>query len=55
MGRPLTDALVLRLGSQQLDQHENEPLWLRQIGFVSPAHLFAEDGNELDIPLDYAV
>lgn len=46
---------MLRLGPEQLEKHENEFLRLRQEFFVPPAHLFAEDGDELDIPLDYAV
>ena len=46
---------VLGFGSQQLHEHKNEFLRLRQVGFVRPAHLFAEDGDELYFPLDYAV
>jgi hypothetical protein len=45
---------VLDFSATQLHEHEKELLGLRQVVFVSPAHLFAEDGNELDIPLDYA-
>ena len=46
---------MVSFGAQQLKKHENELLGLCQVGFVSPAHLFAENGDELYFPLDYAV
>jgi hypothetical protein len=52
---PLTGTSVLRFGSQQLHKYENEGLRLRQVFFEGPAHLFAEDGDELYVLLDYAV
>jgi hypothetical protein len=45
---------VRGLRSQQLEQHENERMRLVEEFLVRPAHFFAEHGNELYFPLDYA-